>query len=236
MHPIIQIGHGLAGASFISVALIWKFGFGEIRHTLSIIGAISILVANLYFLRSKQIIRWGKKQTWLKYHQRFASLGLSLVFVHSAIQPNAWHSWIAFLLASANFGTGMTVSFTKGKIRKKTLLIHSLLAPVLLVSIILHGSSKLDHDDFFPLTKEHDVTCVKCHTSSAYETYTCLLCHEHNTREIQFAHEVHGVIPYNPKPHDLEIIAKCLDCHLTKINDREYGRRRANWDYNPSIQ
>jgi len=236
LQTIIQIGYGLVGAFLISVALIRKFGFGEIRHTLSIIGAISILVANLYFFRSKQIIRWGARQTWLKYHQRFASLGLSLVFIHSAIQPHTWHSWIAFLLASANLGTGMATSFTKGRIRKNILRIHSLLAPILLISVILHGSRKLDHDDFFPLAKEHDVACVKCHTSSTYETYTCLLCHVHNTREIQFAHEVHGVIPYDPQPRDLETIAECLDCHLTKINDHEYGRRRANWDYNPPIQ
>ena len=235
MNPIIQIGHGVVGASLISGALIWKFGFGEIRHTLSIIGAISILVANLYFFRSRQIIKWGKRQTWLKYHQRFASLGLSLVFIHSAIQPHAWHSWTAFLLASANLGTGMTVSFTKGVIRKNILRIHSLLAPVLLISVILHGNRKLDHDDFLPLANEHDVACVKCHTLPTYKTYTCLLCHVHNTREIQFAHEVHGVIPYDPQPQDLENIAKCLDCHLTNINNREYGRRRANWDYNPSF-
>ena len=236
MNPIVQIGHGIVGASLISVVLIWKFGFGEIRHTLSIIGAISILVANLYFLRSKRIIKRGNRKTWLKYHQRFASLGLSLVFVHSAMQPHAWHSWLACLLASANFGTGITVSFTKGKARKNVLFMHSLLAPCLLVSIILHGSEKLDHEVFFPLTENHNVACVKCHNTSTYETYTCLLCHEHNTREIQFAHEVHGVIPYDPTPEVLEEIAKCLDCHLTKINDREYGRRRANWDYNPPTQ
>ena len=76
MKVFIQIGHGIVGAAVISGLCIWQAGsFGEARHTLSIIGAIAIVIASLYILRSRWV-RWGNRQTWLKYHQRLASLGL----------------------------------------------------------------------------------------------------------------------------------------------------------------
>ncbi len=165
MKVFIQIGHGVIGAVVISCVCIWQVGsYGEARHTISIIGAIAILIASLYLLRSRWV-RWGSRQVWLKYHQRFASLGLCLVLFHSAFQPLAWHSWLTFLLALSNLGTGVAVSLTTRKVRKLLLRCHLVLAPILLVSIVFHGQAKLDHDDFFPLTDVHDVPCAKCHTS-----------------------------------------------------------------------
>ena len=165
MKVFIQIGHGIVGAAVISGLCIWQAGsFGEARHTLSIIGAIAIVIASLYLLRSRWI-RWGSRQTWLKYHQRLASLGLCLVLLHSAFQPLAWHSWLTFLLALSNLGTGIAVSLTARKARQILLRCHLILAPILLVSIVFHGQQKLEHDEFFPLTEVHDVPCARCHTS-----------------------------------------------------------------------
>ena len=165
MKVFVQIGHGVIGAVVISFLCIWQAGsFGEARHTISIIGAIAILIASLYLLRSRWI-RWGNRQIWLKYHQRVASLGLCLVLFHSAFQPLAWHSWLTFLLAMSNLGTGIAVSLTTRKTRQTLLRCHLALAPILLVSIVFHGQAKLDHDEFFPLTDAHDVPCAKCHTS-----------------------------------------------------------------------
>ena len=165
MKVFVQIGHGVIGAAVISFLCIWQAGsFGEARHTISIIGAIAILIASLYLLRSRWI-RWGNRQIWLKYHQRVASLGLCLVLFHSTFQPLAWHSWLTFLLALSNLGTGIAVSLTARKTRQTLLKCHLALAPILLISIVFHGKAKLDHDDFFPLTDVHDVPCAKCHTS-----------------------------------------------------------------------
>ena len=165
MKVFIQIGHGIVGAAVISGLCIWQAGsFGEARHTLSIIGAIAIVIASLYILRSRWI-RWGNRQTWLKYHQRLASLGLCLVLLHSAFQPLVWHSWLTFLLALSNLGTGVAVSLTARGARRILLRCHLILAPILLVSIVFHGQQKLDHDEFFPLTSVHDVPCARCHTS-----------------------------------------------------------------------
>ena len=165
MKVFVQIGHGVIGAAVISFLCIWQAGsFGEARHTISIIGAIAILIASLYLLRSRWI-RWGNRQMWLKYHQRVASLGLCLVLFHSTFQPLAWHSWLTFLLALSNLGTGIAVSLTARKTRQTLLRFHLILAPILLVSIVFHGQAKLDHDEFFPLTDVHDLPCAKCHTS-----------------------------------------------------------------------
>ncbi len=164
MKVFIQIGHGIVGAAVISGVCIYQAGsFGEARHTISIIGAIAIVIASLYLLRSRWI-RWGSRQTWLKYHQRLASMGLCLVLYHSAFQPLMWHSWLTFLLALLNLGTGVGVSLTARKTRQVLLRCHLILAPILLVSILLHGQQKLEHDEFFPLTEVHDVPCARCHT------------------------------------------------------------------------
>lgn len=308
MKVFINIAHGLIGAVLISILCIWRYGsFGEARHPLSIIGAIAIVIASLYFLRVRWI-RWGSRQLWLRYHQRFASLGLCLVLIHSAFQPLAWHSWLAFLLAMANLGTGIAVSFTTRRTRQILLRCHLILAPVLLLSIVFHGQKKLEHDQFFPLTDVHELPCARCHTSepllfhvnaatvqqeldtgevvpddihwwlsqhgidisqtsavsvktkgrawkvtdektgrayhitssvgtvanraetteklgiyadNAYRSYTCIVCHEHNTPEIQEAHELHGVADFH----------RCFDCHQTEIAGKRYGRQRVNWDY-----
>ncbi|MXV73736.1 hypothetical protein F4Z99_05590 [Candidatus Poribacteria bacterium] len=164
MKVFIQIGHGIVGAAVISGLCIYQAGsFGEARHTISIIGAIAIVIASLYLLRSRWI-RWGNRQTWLKYHQRLASMGLCLVLYHSAFQPLVWHSWLTLLLALSNLGTGIAVSLTARKTRQILLRCHLILAPILLVSIVLHGQQKLEHDEFFPLTDVHDVPCARCHT------------------------------------------------------------------------
>ena len=164
MKVFIQIGPGIVGAAVISGLCIWQAGsFGEARHTISIIGAIAIVIASLYLLRSRWI-RWGNRQTWLKYHQRLASMGLCLVLYHSAFQPLVWHSWLTFLLALSNLGTGIAVSLTARKTRQMLLRCHLILAPILLVSIVFHGQQKLEHDEFFPLTDVHDVPCARCHT------------------------------------------------------------------------
>ncbi|MDE0018636.1 MAG: hypothetical protein OXU51_20820 [Candidatus Poribacteria bacterium] len=164
MKVFIQIGHGIVGAAVISGLCIYQAGsFGEARHTISIIGAIAIIIASLYILRSRWI-RWGNRQTWLKYHQRLASMGLCLVLYHSAFQPLVWHSWLTFLLALSNLGTGVAVSLTARKTRQMLLRCHLILAPILLVSIVFHGQQKLEHDEFFPLTDVHDVPCARCHT------------------------------------------------------------------------
>lgn len=173
MNPFIQIAYGVTAAAVVAVVSIsspfglWQSGFGEVRHALSIIGAIAILIASGYILRTR-LIRWGSRQTWLTFHQRLASFGLCLVVIHSAVDPLAWHSWATFTLALLNLGTGIAVSLTARRARRILLRVHLALAPILMIGIVVHGREKLDHDEFFPLTLAHDVPCVRCHASDSF--------------------------------------------------------------------
>ena len=296
MQPFLQMAIGVLAAVAVSVVFILQSSFGESRHTLSIIGAIAIVIASLYILRTR-LFRWGNRSRLLKYHQGLASFGLCLVLIHSSVKPETWHSWLTFGLAWLNLGTGVAVSLTKAQSRRIVLRCHLALAPILLIAILVHGREKLEHDEFFPLTEEHDIPCAKCHTSkplvfsmdgeseselnvdetlsgniqwefevrsipisqhatvatrreasewlitdlnnqrkyivrketeglniyadSVYRTYTCRTCHVHNTPDIQFAHEVHGVSVYD----------RCLDCHQTELNGTRYGKQRSGWEY-----
>ena len=299
MQPFTQMGFGALAAVVVSVVFILQSSFGESRHALSIIGAIAILIASLYILRTR-LIRRGNRSRWLKYHQGIASFGLCLVLIHSGVKPETWHSWLTFCLAWLNLGSGIAVSLTKARIRRILLRCHLALAPILLIAVVVHGREKLEHDEFFPLTGEHDIPCAKCHTSkplmfgmdselegelnideslsgniqwefefrgmsisqhstvttkrkaskwliadlnnqreyvvkkeekelnvyatSTYKTYTCRTCHVHNTPDIQFTHETHGVSVYD----------RCLDCHQTELNGIRYGKQRSGWEYDPN--
>ena len=90
MIAAIQFGCGFLSAMAISIPLIWRLGFGQVRHPLSIIGSISILLASAYVLRSKGIVRFGKRQIWIRFHRILASFGLTLIFVHGAFKPTYW--------------------------------------------------------------------------------------------------------------------------------------------------
>ena len=163
MQPFLQMAVGVLAAIALSLVFIFQSSFGESRHILSIIGAIAIVIASLYILRTR-LFRWGNRSRLLKYHQGIASFGLCLVLVHSGVKPETWHSWLTFCLAWLNLGSGVAVSLTKARARRILLRCHLVLAPILLVAILVHGREKLEHDEFFPLTEEHDITCVKCHT------------------------------------------------------------------------
>jgi hypothetical protein len=70
-----------------------------------------------------------------------------------------------------------------------------------------------DHQKFWPLDRDHQASCVTCHTNPAsLAQYTCYGCHEHTPANIQRKHEREGM-------KDLE---KCADCHGPK--GRSSGR------------
>ena len=94
---------------------------------------------------------------------------------------------------------------------------HLILAPILVIAVVAHGSLKLKHDKFFPLANKHSVPCVACHEDApTYETHFCTGCHVHNTKEIKEDHIIHGVYDYKP----------CLDCHAIIIHGKKYGKAR----------
>ena len=48
MQPFLQMAIGVLTAIAVSLVFVFQSSFGESRHTLSIIGAIAIVIASLY--------------------------------------------------------------------------------------------------------------------------------------------------------------------------------------------
>ncbi|OYU93442.1 MAG: class III cytochrome C family protein [Burkholderiales bacterium PBB5] len=76
-----------------------------------------------------------------------------------------------------------------------------------------------DHDKFFPLDKDHNATCVTCHTGNNYQQYTCYGCHEHTPARMLAKHREEGVT---------ERLDDCVRCHRSASdegNDQGRGER-----------
>ena len=140
---LCQFGYGVLLGLLVSVPLIWRLGFRQVRHSLRIIGATSILLASAYIFRSKGIIRFGNCRKWIWFNASFNSRGF---------QTELWYSWLPLILVLGSLITGLIISLVKTQKRQSFLLIHSLLSPLLLTNIVYHSTQKMDHD-FFPLVE-----------------------------------------------------------------------------------
>ncbi|MFQ6039945.1 MAG: hypothetical protein ACE5PV_03735 [Candidatus Poribacteria bacterium] len=214
---IISISLGGFLAFLFLFALLSFQSFGESRHTLSIVGITAIaLAAATYFIR-KHFLRWGRITLWLRFHQGLAICGVTLALIHAAFQLRSISATFNFSFLILSLVTGLILSFLRTKIRRPMLGLHLMLASILGISVLVHGSLKLRHDSFFPLTDEHSVPCVACHEDApTYETHFCTGCHVHNTQRIKDDHIIHGVYDYKP----------CLDCHAIIIYGKKYGKAR----------
>jgi hypothetical protein len=68
------------------------------------------------------------------------------------------------------------------------------------------------HDKLFLLDKDHNATCVTCHTGNDYKRYTCYGCHEHQPDQIRRKHEKEGIPQFE----------NCVKCHRSA--DEKEGR------------
>lgn len=73
--------------------------------------------------------------------------------------------------------------------------------------------STFDHDRFFLLDRDHNATCVTCHTNNDFTRYTCFGCHEHTPANIRAEHEEEGIRNFD----------NCVSCH--RSGDDEGGER-----------
>ncbi len=75
--------------------------------------------------------------------------------------------------------------------------------------------ASFQHERYFVLDRDHNVTCKTCHIGSAgYTQYTCYGCHEHTPARIAAEHREEGI-------GDLR---DCVRCHRSA--DREGGEGR----------
>ena len=75
-----------------------------------------------------------------------------------------------------------------------------------------------DHDQRFLLDKDHNVSCVTCHTAKDYRQYSCYGCHEHTLANVRAKHlkEV------------IQNFGDCVECHRSA--DAEPERRGGGKD------
>jgi hypothetical protein len=77
-----------------------------------------------------------------------------------------------------------------------------------------------EHDNFFPLDKDHNASCVTCHTSNDYSQYICYGCHEHTPSNMQAKHR---------EEVGTESLDNCVRCHRSASGEGgEGGGRRGD--------
>ncbi len=77
------------------------------------------------------------------------------------------------------------------------------------------------HARYFPLTGDHNVTCVLCHPGQDYRQYSCTGCHEHERTRMIAVHREEGI-------HNID---NCARCHRRgNAEDENGGREGADDD------
>jgi hypothetical protein len=78
-----------------------------------------------------------------------------------------------------------------------------------------------DHDQYFVLDRDHNTSCVTCHTRNDYSRSTCYGCHEHTPDNIRRKHIKEGISKFD----------NCVECHRSAnehdIRGREGGGERS---------
>ncbi len=66
-----------------------------------------------------------------------------------------------------------------------------------------------DHEAYFALDRNHDVSCATCHTGADYGRYTCYGCHEHTPARIRAEHVEEGIRNFE----------NCVECHRNATDE-----------------
>lgn len=73
-----------------------------------------------------------------------------------------------------------------------------------------------DHDKYFVLDRDHQTSCVTCHTNHDYSRYTCYGCHEHSQAKIRAEHLEEGIRNFE----------NCVECHRDPRAEPSHGGER----------
>jgi hypothetical protein len=63
--------------------------------------------------------------------------------------------------------------------------------------------STFNHEAYFILDKNHNSSCITCHSNNNFKTYTCYGCHEHSETKIRNEHLEEGIRNFE----------NCVSCH-----------------------
>ncbi len=70
-----------------------------------------------------------------------------------------------------------------------------------------------DHDQRFLLDKDHNASCVTCHSAQDYSRYSCYGCHEHTPAKVRAKHVKEGIQNFED----------CVQCHRSADAEPERG-------------
>lgn len=73
-----------------------------------------------------------------------------------------------------------------------------------------------DHDKYFVLDRDHNASCVTCHTQNDYRRFTCYGCHEHTLANVRREHIEEGINQFE----------NCAECHRSAEEDEAKGREK----------
>ena len=73
--------------------------------------------------------------------------------------------------------------------------------------------STFEHSSYFILDKDHNTTCITCHTVRDFKSYTCYGCHEHTQSNIMSKHLEEGITDLN----------NCVSCHRSANESENDG-------------
>lgn len=76
--------------------------------------------------------------------------------------------------------------------------------------------STFDHDRYFVLDRDHNASCVTCHSDNDFGRYTCFGCHEHTPANVRREHEEEGIRNFE----------NCVACHRSADEEPGEGRER----------
>ncbi len=116
--PFLRIFGSLVLATFILDGVLHYYGLVWIGRYLGIPGTLLILLAFLYSLRKRKLIRFGKPRTLLNLHETLTWLGALLVLVHAGVHLHAILPWLALLAMLVNVISGMTGKFLLERSRR----------------------------------------------------------------------------------------------------------------------
>ena len=77
--------------------------------------------------------------------------------------------------------------------------------------------STFEHSSYFVLDKDHNTTCITCHTGRDFKSYTCYGCHEHTQSNIMSKHLEEGITDFN----------NCVSCHKSANESENDGNENS---------
>ena len=76
--------------------------------------------------------------------------------------------------------------------------------------------ASFEHDKLFVLDRDHNASCVTCHTGNDYSRYTCYGCHEHRLANVRRKHQEEGILNFE----------NCVECHRSASGEPERKGKR----------